>query len=100
MGPVILWSRGRVQDMELSSAMGAESVIVAEGGGFDGEDVVGSVGIVPEFLADFDVVIHFLDQSFHQSTGHRQSLASIIRAVHPLAVVGRAVHDRPRPSDG
>jgi len=38
----------RVQDIEMWSVDREASVAVAEGGGFESEDVVGSVAIVPE----------------------------------------------------
>ena len=73
----------------MSSAVGDESFIFAEGGGFDGKDVVGSGRVVPEFLAPFDSVVHFLDQGFHQRARDRESLAAVVRVVHALAIVGQ-----------
>ena len=73
----------------MSSAVGGELFLFAEGCGFDCEDVVGSVGVVPEFLAPFDSIVHLFDQRFHQRARHRQPLAAVVRVVHVLAIVGQ-----------
>ena len=45
---MLLMKMLRVQDIEMWSVDREASVAVAEGGGFESEDVVGSVAILPE----------------------------------------------------
>ena len=56
----------RVQDMKMSLEEFLEPIVVAEGGGLEGQDGVGALGVVPELLAPLHPPVHLLDHRLHQ----------------------------------
>ena len=65
----------------------AEAIIVAEGRSPGVQDVVSSVGAVPEFFRSLDPVVDLLDQRLDHRTGNRKSLTAIRWVVHTRLVV-------------
>src|SRR6266851_5226918 len=74
------WAAGPVFDE------GLQTVIVAEDGGAQLQDGLGSIGVVPELLGSFHAIIEFQDQGLHHAGGHRESLLAILDVFHALLI--------------